>query len=111
VARSSDRDGYRLVPDEIAQRVETLTALGAATGELVAAAGRLAERLPMLGTAPPAQHLAARLRDAAGPAGLTGAVEAANAELASFHDALAATVTRYQDGDTDVEWTVRGASS
>jgi hypothetical protein len=51
-----------------------------------------------------AMHLAMRLRDAAGPAGLTGEVSAADAELASYHRALRDTVNRYQDGDSEVAW-------
>jgi hypothetical protein len=98
---------YRLQPDELAARVAALTALGATTGELVAAARRLGERLPMLGTAPPARHLSTRLRAAAGPAGLAHDVDAADAELRSFHEALAAAVATYVDRDASVQSAMR----
>jgi hypothetical protein len=62
----------------------------------------------LLGTAPPAMHLSSRLRDAAGPAGLTGEVSAADTELASYHQALRDTVHRYQDGDSEVIWRLTG---
>ena len=97
-------EGYRVEPDLLEERITTLARLGELTGDLVATASRLAERLPMLGTAPPAVHLAMRLREAAGPAGLTGEVSAADTELNSYHRALRATVTRYQDGDNDIAW-------
>ena len=58
----------------------------------------------MLGTAPPAMHLAMRLREAAGPTGLTGEVSAADTELSSYHQALQATVHQYQDGDEEIAW-------
>ena len=56
----------------------------------MSSAQRLAERSPLLGTSPTAMHLAARLREAAGPAGLTGEVSAADTELTSYHEALRA---------------------
>ncbi|WP_158844080.1 hypothetical protein [Saccharothrix deserti] len=104
---SSGRNGYRVEPDELAARLATLTSLGESTAALVASAGRLAERRPMLGTAPPAVHMAERLREAAGRSGLTGAVEAADRELTSFQEALAATIAKYEAGESDVEWTLR----
>ena len=69
-----------------------MTDIGDETNGLVSSAERLAEHQPLLGTAPPAMHLAMRLREAAGPAGLTGEVSAADSELASYHRALHATV-------------------
>jgi hypothetical protein len=104
-------NGYRIEPDELAARVAALTALGETTADLVSAAGRLAERLPLLGTAPPARHLAMRLREAAGPTGLTDAVGAADAELASFHQALAATKDGYADHESAAGSTLRGAGT
>ncbi|WP_424229820.1 hypothetical protein [Actinophytocola sp.] len=85
-------------------QVRALTDIGDHTSGLVSSAGRLAERQPLLGTAPPAMHLAMRLREAAGPAGLTGEVSAADGELNSYHQALRATVHRYQDGDSEIAW-------
>lgn len=102
--RKPSPHGYRLEPNELTAQVAKLTAIGDQTGDLVASASRLAERQPKLGTAPPAMHLAARLREAAGRTGLTGEVSAANAELNSFHEALQATVERYQEGESDIEW-------
>ena len=99
--------GFRLEPDALAGRISALMALADETGALVASASRLAERLPALGTAPPAVHLAHRLRDAAGQSGLTGEVVAAEAELHSFHEALSATLAAYEDGDADIRWVLR----
>jgi hypothetical protein len=96
--------GYEVLTDELGGRVRALADIGDQTGGLVTSAGRLAEHQPLLGTAPPALHLAMRLREAAGPAGLTGEVSAADTELASYHRALRATVTRYRDGDREVAW-------
>jgi hypothetical protein len=70
----------------------------------VSSAQRLAEHKPLLGTAPPALYLTKRLLEAAGPAGLTGEVTAADTELANYHKALRATVNRYEDGDREVAW-------
>ncbi|MCP2163244.1 hypothetical protein [Goodfellowiella coeruleoviolacea] len=103
------RRGYRLEPDELSARIAELTALADETAELVSSASRLAERLPMLGTAPPALHLAEQLREAAGRSGLTGEVDAATAELDSFRQALTATLLAYQDGESDIRWTLRAA--
>jgi hypothetical protein len=100
---ASDKD-FEVLADELTGQVRALIDVGDQTSGLVSSAGQLAERRPLLGTAPPALHLAARLRDAAGPAGLTGEVSAADAELASYHRALRATVDSYQDGDRDVAW-------
>lgn len=100
---------YRVEPDALETRVAALTELTKTTGDLLASASRLAERLPMLGTAPPAVHLAERLREAAGRSGLTGEVDAADTELNSFREALSDTVTAYRDGETDVQWLLRVA--
>ncbi|MFC7614515.1 hypothetical protein ACFQV2_14270 [Actinokineospora soli] len=107
---SKDGKGFRLEPGEVAGRIGALIALAEETGALVASASRLSERRPALGTAPPAVHLAERLRIAAGESGLTGEVEAAEAELRSFHEALSATLAAYEDGDSDIRWVLRAAS-
>lgn len=103
-SRKSSQQGFELLTDELVGQVRALIDIGDETSGLVSSAGRLAQRQPLLGTAPPALHLAARLRDSAGPAGLTGEVSAADAELASYHQALRDTVDRYQDGDNEVAW-------
>ncbi|ALG14873.1 hypothetical protein AOZ06_18440 [Kibdelosporangium phytohabitans] len=95
-----------VVADEIVSQVESLAKTVEQIGDLVASARRLAERQPKLGTAPPAMHLATRLRDAAGQTGLAGEVTAADSELDSFHRALRTTVSRYQEGDKDAALTV-----
>jgi hypothetical protein len=102
--KAPSHHGYRLEPQELTAQVAKLTAVGDQTAGLVSSASRLAERLPKLGTAPPAMHLAMRLREAAGNSGLTGEVSAADTELNSFHRALKATVTRYLEGESDIEW-------
>ncbi|MFI0467268.1 hypothetical protein ACH347_24595 [Saccharopolyspora sp. 5N102] len=91
--------GYQVSPQDLAAQVKTLTNLGEQTNGLVTSARQLAERMPMLGTAPPAMHLAMRLREAAGQSGLTGEISAADTELNGFHDALHQTVTRYVSSD------------
>lgn len=101
--------GYRLAPEELTAQVAKLAALGAATSGLETSANALAERLPKLGTAPPALHLAMRLREAAGPSGLTGEVGAANTELNSFHRALRETVANYLDQEAEITSTLRAA--
>ncbi|WP_432757863.1 hypothetical protein [Saccharopolyspora erythraea] len=88
-------------------QVAALTALGDRTNALVGSAGRLAERLPRLGTAPPALHLAMRLREAAGQSGLTGEVTAADTELNGFHRSLKETVTGYLDRESDAAASLR----
>lgn len=103
-ARKSSNNGFHLVTDELIGQVKALVDIGDQTSGLVSSAQRLAEHQPLLGTAPPALHLSSRLRDAAGPAGLTGEVSAADTELASYHQALRDTVHRYQDGDHEVTW-------
>lgn len=100
----SDKHGFDVLTDELTGQVRALVDIGDQTTGLVTSAGRLAEHQPLLGTAPPALHLAARLREAAGPAGLTGEVSAADTEIASYHKALRDTVNRYRDGDREVSW-------
>ncbi|HWE90710.1 MAG TPA: hypothetical protein VG317_14720 [Pseudonocardiaceae bacterium] len=104
---SAPQRGYQLAPQELTAQVKTLATIGDQTSALVASAGRLAQRTPMLGTAPPAIHLAMRLREAAGESGLTGEVSAANTELAGFHQALQTALTRYLDSETDIAGTFR----
>ena len=101
--------GYQVAPQELSAQVAALAALGDQTAGLVASAGRLAERSPRLGTAPPALHLAMRLREAAGQAGLTGEVSAADTELTGCHHALRATVSGYLDTEADIAWALRNA--
>jgi hypothetical protein len=100
-SRKSPHD-FEVLADELTGQVRALVDIGDQTSGLVSSAGRLAERTPMLGTAPPAMHLAMRLREAAGPTGLTGEVSAADTELSSYHQALQASVNQYQDGDSEV---------
>jgi len=94
--------GYRLTPDDLTTQVTVLAALGDRADGLVRTAGELARRLPKLGTAPPALHLAKQLRDAAGHPGLTGEVTVASAELSRLHQDLAATVADYVREEHDV---------
>jgi hypothetical protein len=94
--------GYRLTPDDLTVQAKALAALGDRADGLVRTAGELAQRLPKLGTAPPALHLANRLRDAAGDTGLTGEVTAASAELSRFHRNLAVAVEHYRRLEHDV---------
>jgi hypothetical protein len=103
-ARKAPHHGFQLLTEELVGQVKALVDIGDQTSGLVSSAGRLAEHQPLLGTAPPALHLAWRLREAAGPAGLTGEVSAADTELASYHRALRDTVKRYQDGDSEIAW-------
>jgi hypothetical protein len=103
-SRKSPQHGFEVRTDELSGQVRALTDIGERTNGLVSSAGRLAERQPLLGTSPPALHLAMRLREAAGPVGLTGEVTAADGELASYHQALNDTVHQYQDGDREVAW-------
>ncbi len=111
MASSRPSHGFEVLPDELSGQVRTLTDIGDQTNGLVSTAGRLAERRPPLGTAPPALHLAMRLREAAGPTGLTGEVSAADGELASYHRALRDTVDRYRDGDAEIAWQLREAAA
>jgi hypothetical protein len=103
-ARKPSHHDFQLLTDELIGQVKALVDIGDQTSGLVSSAQRLAEHQPLLGIAPPAMHLASRLRDAAGPAGLTGEVSAADTELASYHRALRDTVNRYQGGEQDVIW-------
>jgi len=108
-ASESAHNGFQLLPDELIAQAKALVDIGDQTSDLVSSARRLAERQPLLGTAPPALHLSSLLRKAAGPAGLTGEVSAADTELTSYHQALRDTVNRYQDGDSEVAWRLTGA--
>jgi hypothetical protein len=101
---ASRKQGFEVLTEELTEQVKALVDIGDQTSGLVSSAGRLAEHAPLLGTSPPAMHLAMRLREAAGPAGLTGEVSAADTELTSYHKALHATVQRYQDGDNEIAW-------
>jgi len=102
-------EGYRVEPDLLADRIATLAKLADLTGDLVATASRLAERLPMLGTAPPAVHLAMRLREAAGRSGLAGDVAAAQQEVEAFQRTLSDAKKSYDDRESDAESGVRRA--
>ena len=104
VSSKPTRPGIEVLTDTLIGQVRSLVDIGDQTGGLVASAGRLAERRPLLGTSPPALHLAARLREAAGPTGLTGEVSAADGELAGYHRALNDTVGRYQDDEREIAW-------
>lgn len=95
-------EGYRLTPEDMAAEVTALAALGDRADGLVTSAGELAQRLPKLGTAPPALHLANQLRIAAGDAGLTGEVKAASEDLARFHRRLSNAIIRYVGQDDTV---------
>jgi hypothetical protein len=101
---SDKASDFEVLTEELTGQVTALVDIGRQTTDLASSAGRLAERRPLLGTAPPATHLAARLREAAGPAGLTGEVSAADTEIGSYHRALRDTVNRYRDGDREVSW-------
>jgi hypothetical protein len=101
-SRKSSHHGFEVLTDELFGQVRALIDIGDQTGGLVSSAGRLAEHQPLLGTAPPAMHLAMRLREAAGPAGLTGEVSAADTELSNYHQALQASVDQYQNSDNEV---------
>ncbi|PXY29106.1 hypothetical protein [Prauserella endophytica] len=93
----SDGKGIELELDLLDQRITTLAELGDLTGDLVATASRLAERLPMLGTAPPAVHLATRLREAAGSSGLAGEVKATEREVREYQQMLSEAKRKYQE--------------
>ncbi|MFI6096082.1 hypothetical protein ACIA8G_11040 [Lentzea sp. NPDC051213] len=90
-------NGYEVAPEELHDRIRTLTRLAELTGDLVATASRLAERLPPLGTAPPAQDLSQRLQK--GASGLAGEVGAAEREVRAFQQMLAEIKTTYLDAD------------
>ncbi|TQM78294.1 hypothetical protein FHX81_0556 [Saccharothrix saharensis] len=101
--------GYRVELDLIANRITALTRLGDLTGDLATAVGRLAERQPKLGTAPPAVELATRLRAAAGESGLAGEVSAARREVEEFRQWVSAAGSSYTEADADVGTSVRAA--
>ncbi|MER5267560.1 hypothetical protein ABTZ99_36235 [Actinosynnema sp. NPDC002837] len=101
--------GYHVELDLIEDRIATLTRLGDLTGDLVTAVSRLAERQPMLGTAPPAVELASRLRAAAGESGLAGEVSAAQREVVAFRQLLADVKAAYTEVDDDAGSAVRAA--
>jgi hypothetical protein len=105
----SAEQGYHVEPDLLETRITMLTKLGELTGDLVATASRLAERQPMLGTAPPAVDLATRLRSAAGQSGLAGEVRAAEREVQAFQQTLADAKAAYTERDADAESAVRAA--
>ncbi|WP_156753580.1 hypothetical protein [Actinokineospora pegani] len=95
--------GYQVEPDLLGLRITALTELVDLTGELVATASGLAERLPLLGTAPPAAHLAERLREAAGPDGLVGEIQAAERDVREFQRTLAQAKHDYGEQESDAE--------
>ncbi|MFD0203617.1 MULTISPECIES: hypothetical protein [Saccharothrix] len=101
--------GYHVELDLIEDRITTLTRLGDLTGDLVTAVSRLAERQPMLGTAPPAVELAQRLREAAGESGLAGEVSAAQREVEAFRQVLSDAKASYTEVDDDASASVRAA--
>lgn len=90
-------EGHEVELDLLGDRISTLTELGDLTGDLVATANRLAERLPMLGTAPPAVRLATRLREAAGSSGLAGHVRATEQDVRDYQQKLDVAKRKYQD--------------
>lgn len=95
------QQGFTLELDLLGMRITTLSELTELTGDLVATATRLAERLPLLGTAPPAVHLAMRLREAAGETGLAGEVAATQREVREFEEMLGKAKARYQDQESE----------
>ncbi|EME63733.1 hypothetical protein [Amycolatopsis decaplanina] len=95
----SEGRGIEVELELLEARITTLADLGDLTADLVATASRLAERLPMLGTAPPAVHLANRLREAAGGSGLAGEVESTEREVREYQQMLAAAKRKYQEHD------------
>ncbi|GHH29889.1 hypothetical protein [Lentzea cavernae] len=92
-------NGYEVAPDLVQDRVRTLARLADLTGELVAAAGRLAGRQPLLGTAPPARDLSQRLQEAG--AGFAGEVGAAEREVREFRRVLAEIRSTYAETDAE----------
>lgn len=91
--------GYEVAPDQLQDRIRTLTRLTELTGELVGTASRLAERQPLLGTSPPAQDLSKRLK-AAG-SGLEGEISAAEREVREFRQMLADIKSTYTETDAE----------
>lgn len=102
--------GFQLTPEELDAQVAALAAIGEDTAGLVRTAGELAQRLPMLGTAPPALHLAMRLRAEAGATGLAGEVGATDTGVNEFHTALRRTVTGYRDREAEASRALRAAA-
>ncbi|MFJ8910891.1 hypothetical protein [Amycolatopsis sp. NPDC102389] len=92
-------------------RITTLADLGDLTADLVATASRLAARLPMLGTAPPAAHLANRLREAAGGSGLAGEIKATEREVRQYRQMLASAKHKYQEQEERAGDDLRGRAS
>lgn len=101
--------GYQVVLHELSAQVAALAAIGDRTAGLLASANQLAQREPMLGTAPPALHLAARLRAAAGQSGLAGAIGAANADIAGCDKALRETIAGYRNVEDTITQNLRAA--
>lgn len=97
--------GYEVAPDQLQDRIRTLTRLAELTGDLVATASRLAERQPLLGTAPPAQDLSNRLKGAG--KGLAGEVEEAEREVRAFQQMLADIKSTYTETDDQARKAVR----
>ena len=91
--------GYEVAPDQLQDRIRTLTRLAELTGDLVATASSLAERQPLHGTAPPAQDLSKRLKAAGG--GLAGEVKEAEREVRAFQEMLADIRNTYTETDAD----------
>lgn len=91
--------GYEVAPEQLQDRIKTLTRLAELTGDLVATASRLAERQPLLGTAPPARDLAHRLKEAG--SGLAGEVSAAEREVRAFREMLGQIKGAYVDTDAE----------
>jgi len=104
---ATPQHGYQVAPHELTAQLATLSELGDQTNGLVASANRLADHLPKLGTAPPAMHLAMRLREAAGQSGLAGEVGAANTELNDFHRTLKTTLDNYLEREAHIAHTFR----
>ncbi|WP_216216831.1 hypothetical protein [Amycolatopsis aidingensis] len=103
----SEGRGIELELDLLQQRITTLAELGDLTGELVATASRLAERLPMLGTAPPAVQLARLLRAAAGGSGLAGEIEATEREVREYRQLLDRARQKYLEHENQSDEDIR----
>ena len=106
----TDHDGYWVDTSNLGDQARSLRAIKDETDRLLRSAGELAQRQPQLGTSPPAMLLAMRLREAAGRAGLTGQVSAADQELDSFQQALSKTVSGYHGTDSHATSTLRKAA-
>lgn len=85
--------------DEVNAQIIELAAVGARICHVEDSVRRLAEGPLLLGTAPPAVHLARRLQEATSLSGLPEEIRAANAELASFVAALKASAAMYLDAE------------